>query len=356
MLLPGRLFTFVRQVSTTKQPIKPKNSSKSKNRSKRENPSVEKWTNFGSKTSMDARKERDEMIQHWIQTNWITKDIKYPQCHFFIHDKMLFDNLDLFDNVYDSIVENVHLKPETLAKLNKPLLKQLWDDNFHMNSQGNVNMLDYHMKSILQTIFLRFFKGDDGNDRLVNRFNKFIKSNKFQRILSNKMIQKGKLNHDMFRNVSNLVELNSQNSISFINDRDFTFFPEIEPVRLYQELASQQKASIDKYSLWKYKSIMGDKINDYSNIESLTKMLEDKDSKFMILTTDRDMSHEYLRLLKSMNQMAKVNGCVVLLEKEPVEMPVLDQIIPQKNHYDANEIYFHANRFNDVYDILEVTK
>lgn len=343
----------VKQHSRHPQKKNSVSNSKTKTISKNIHPGSSK-----AKTSIQARTEYDNMINDWITTNWLSVDpkIQSTPCHFFIHDKLMYDNFDNFQNVYETLTINIPLQ-ENKNKIPFDTAKDLWNKEMHtFNDQSldtnNRSLIESHMRTVLKSIFLRYLKNDN---KAIDNINKELKDSKFQRKLLRHFKSNGKINSDIEDKIKNLQNLNIKNDFSIIKDRDWTFFPFIQYNSLIRMINRSNKVT-NSMGILEYDSILGNKMNDYKNLEKIQSSLSggQQNDKFMIITNDREASLEYFRLLKLINKSeCKSKGCVILLNQTSSEIDILAQFAPQKV-YTGNELYYVVDKFNDIYDILEV--
>lgn len=321
-------------------------------------PSPVAMTGTKGRTSLQARNEYDNMINDWITTNWLSIDPKIQKtpCHFFIHDKLIYDNFDNFKNVYETLTSIIPFG-ENSSKFDYNTVRDLWNKEMHtFNDQeldvNNRNLIDSHLRTVLKSIFLRYLKNDN---QAINIINKELKDSKFQRKLLRHFKTNGGVNIEMQDKIKNLQNLNIKNDFSIIKDRDWTFFPFIQYNSLIKTINRSNEIT-KSMEILEYESILGNKINDYKNLEKIQKLLNsgNKNDKFMIITNDREASLEYFRLLKLFNKTeSKIKGCVIFLNQNSSEIDILAQFAHPKS-YTGNELYYVVDKFNEIYDVLEV--
>lgn len=311
-----------------------------------------------SRTSLEVRNEYDNMITDWITTNWLTTDPKLQKkpCHFFFHDKLVYTKFDTFQSIYDTLLA-VITATDSKAKINYETAKDLWNREMHTFNDkaldtSNRNMIESHLRTVLKSIFLRYLKNDN---QAIESINKELQETKFQRKLLRHFKSVCAINTDIVDKVKNLHNLNVKNDFSIVKDRDWTFLPFINYNSLLKGV-NRSNETVKSISVLDYVSILGNKMNDYKNLQKIQAALASghKNNKFMIITNDREASLEYFRLIKLVTKTdPALKGCVVLLNNTSTEIDILAQFSPPKT-YTGKELYYVVDKFNQIYDILEV--
>ncbi|GAV30605.1 hypothetical protein PMKS-004119 [Pichia membranifaciens] len=151
---------------------------------------------------------------------------------------------------------------------------------------------------------------------------------------------------------------NASNDITIIKDNELGFIPSLDYMNLLKKINNKKDNSLQHLNVLKYKSVFGNKMNDFQNLQTLKHMLVTKklhcNEKFIILTGERAISLEYFRLLKLFNKTyasLKLKGCVIYLNRSQA---LKNKDIIDKKKYTGREMYYVVEEFTDIYDIIEV--
>lgn len=312
-----------------------------------------------SKTTLQAKSEFDSLIKDWISTNWLNASpiIQQKPCHILIHDKLLFDNLSLFDIVYNLILSYVpELKNNILYEKTKISWNNQMDNLLQKRKDNMTNLqIERSFREIIKDIYLPFVKNqDDANLKLQS----FVKDSFLIRKIINVLYKNVKYDKKIFDKVKNIENLNERNDITIVKDNELTFIPSLDYINLLKKVNNNVNASLKKLHVLKYKSIFGNKVNDYQNLQTLKHVLTTKKShcneKFIIITEERTTSLEYFRLLKLFNKSysnLKLKGCVIYLNRSQAKKNT--EMIGQ-TEYTGKEMYYVVEDFSAIYDIIEV--
>lgn len=316
-------------------------------------------TSSVGKTTLQAKSEFDSLIKDWISTNWLNASplIQQKPCHILIHDKLLYDNLSLCDIVYNIILNHV---PELKNNISYERIKILWNnqmDNLLQKRKDNMTKLQIErsFREIIRDVYLPFVKNqDEANIKLQS----FVKDSFLIRKIINVLYKNVKYDKKIFDKVKNIENLNERNDITIIKDNELTFIPSLDYINLLKKVNNNESASLKRLHVLKYKSIFGNKVNDYQNLQTLKHVLTTEklhcNEKFIIITEERATSLEYFRLLKLFNKTysnLKLKGCVIYLNRSQAKKNI--EIIGQKE-YTGKEMYYVVEDFSDIYDIIEV--
>lgn len=311
-----------------------------------------------SRTSLHAKSEFDGLIKDWITTNWLNVSpiIQQRPCHIFIHDQLLFKNLNLVDIVYNIILEQI---PE-LKATPKNTITSLWYnemDRILSSRQGNMTnpQIERSLKDIIKNVFLPFLKHSNS---ATEKLHSFIKDSLLVRKIVLSLYKNVKFDERMFGKVKNIENLNERNDITIVKDNGLGFVPSLDYVNLLKKVNNKKKNSLNRLNVLKYKSIFGNKVNDYENLQILKHMLVNTklhcNEKFILLTNERASSLEYFRLLKLFNKTysnLKLKGCVIYINKDQAKQ--VNEVMGEKT-YTGKEMYYVVEEFSDIYDIIEV--
>ncbi|ODQ48053.1 hypothetical protein PICMEDRAFT_15899 [Pichia membranifaciens NRRL Y-2026] len=312
-----------------------------------------------SKTSLQAKSEFDNLIKDWISTNWLNVNpiIQQRPCHILIHDKLLYENISLCETIYKLIIARV---PEIAENAPYETVKVAWNNEMDRLLQGrqeNLSKLQIErgLREIVKNIYLQFVKD---SKTATQKVNSFVKDSFMVRKIISSLYINVKYDEKIFGKLRNIENLNERNDITIIKDNELGFIPSLDYMNLLKKINNKKDNPLQHLNVLKYKSVFGNKINDFQNLQTLKHMLVTKklhcNEKFIILTGERAISLEYFRLLKLFNKTyanLKLKGCVIYLNRSQA---LKNKDIIDKKKYTGREMYYVVEEFTDIYDIIEV--
>lgn len=305
------------------------------------------------------KSEFDNIIKDWSTTNWLntTPIIQQKPCHILIHDKLLYENLNLFETVHNVIAKSIpeiavsyqDLQPSLELEVSSVLLGQV-------EPMSNL-MIERSLKKIIKNVYTPYVQS---NKDACYKLNRCVKDSFLVRKIFTMLNSNVKFNDIMLSKLKTIENLNQRNDISIIKDNELTLIPSFDYRALLTRLNKRVENPIKQMTLLQYKSILGHKINDFQNLQIMKNLLiSDKlhrNERFVIVTGERSTSLEYFRLLKLFNKTysdLKLKGCVVFVDLEGAAKSKLIPIKKEKS-YTGKEYYYVVEEFSEIYDIIEV--
>lgn len=312
-----------------------------------------------SKTSLQAKSEFDNIIKDWISTNWLNVSpiIQQRPCHILIHDKLLYENLSLCEAIYKLIIARV---PEISESASFDVIQTAWNNEMDKLLQGKREkmtklQIERNLREVVRNVYLQFVKDSKAGTQKVNSF---VRDSFLIRKIISSLYVNVKYDDKIFGKLKNIENLNERNDITIIKDNELTFIPSLDYMNLLKKINNKKENSLQHLNVLKYKSVFGNKVNDFQNLQTLKHMLVTKklhcNEKFIILTGERAVSLEYFRLLKLFNNTyanLKLKGCVIYLNRSQA---LKNKEIIDKKKYTGREMYYVVEEFTDIYDIIEV--
>lgn len=322
-------------------------------------PSFATSNGFLGKTSLQAKSEFDNIIKDWISTNWINSApiIQQKPCHILIHDKLLYQNLSLFESVNSIILKKI---PEILQKADHDTIELIWKSEMNKllidkPEKMSKFQIESNLREIVRNVYLPLVRESDS---LSYRVGKLVKDSFLIKKIINSLYFNVKYDNKILSKLKNIENLNERNDITIIKDNELGFIPSLDYINLLKKVNAKNKNSLQSLNVLKYKSVFGNKVNDYKNLQFLKNMLITEklhfNERFVILTDERSTSLEYFRLLKLFNKThanLKLKGCVVYLDYTQARK---NSEVIDKKKYTGRELYYVVEDFSDIYDIIEV--
>lgn len=306
---------------------------------------------------LKPKSDFDNIIKEWSSTNWLknTPLNLHKPCHILVHDKLLFNNLSLFDTVHKLITNYITeirgIDPKAFQnswniELTKLLTKK--------TEKVSKYQIEKSLRDLIDDVYRPFLNTDTGK----NKFNKLVKDSFLIRKISETLFRNVNYDENIFSKLKNIENLNDRNDLTIIKDHELTMIPSLDYINLLKKINNKRTVPLSKLNILKYKSILGNKSCDYQNLQILKGILTSKklhcNESFILITDERSTSLEYFRLLKLFNKIYsnyKLKGCVVYLDREHSRKDI--RFVNKKN-YTGKELYYVAEEFSDIYDIIEV--
>lgn len=304
------------------------------------------------------KSEFDSIVKDWSTTNWLnsTPVIQQKPCHILVHDKLLYENLNLFETVHSIITKSV---PEIGIKYQD--LKQAFEMEVSTTLLGSVGpmsnlMTERSLRKIVKNVYSPYVQS---NKEASYKLNKCVKDTFLIRKIFTMLNSNVKFNEIMLSKLKTIENLNRRNDISIIKDNELTLIPSFDYRSLISRTNKRVENPIKQVTILQYKSILGHKINDFQNLQIMKNLLISEklhcNERFFIITAERSTSLEYFRLLKLFNKTyadLKLKGCVVFMD---LESATKKKLIPIKNEqtYTGKECYYVVEEFSEIYDIIE---
>lgn len=307
-------------------------------------------------SSLRAKSDFDGIIKEWITTNWLDTRpvIQQKPCHILIHDKLLFENLNLFETIH-------HLVTKYVPEINVPLetVRGSWNKELTKLMLGKTEKLsklqtERNLKEMVKNVYSPYVEDSKVG---AQRLGHYLKDSLFIRKIISTLNINVKYETDTFGKLKNIENLNERNDITIIKDNELSLIPSLDYMNLLKKI-NHVENPLRQLNILKYKSVLGNKTSDFQNLQILKNiLLADKlhhNEKFMIITGERATSLEYFRLLKLFNKTyreLKLKGCVVYLNSEQAQK---DEQIIGKPSYNGKELYYVVENFSDIYELIEV--
>lgn len=305
------------------------------------------------------KSEFDNIVKDWSTTNWLnsTPVIQQKPCHILVHDKLLYENLNLFETVHSIVIRSV---PEIDVSYED--LQQSFEMEISTMLLGNVGpmsnlMIERSLRKIIKNVYSPYAQG---NKEATYKLNKCVKDTFLIRKIFTMLNSNVIFNEAMFSKLKTIENLNRRNDISIIKDNELTLIPSFDYRSLINRINKRMENPIKQMTILQYKSILGHKINDFQNLQIMKNLLISEklhcNERFIIITAERSTSLEYFRLLKLFNKTysdLKLKGCVVYMD---LESATKTRLIPLKKEktYTGKECYYVVEEFSEIYDIIEV--
>ncbi|GME71858.1 unnamed protein product [Ambrosiozyma monospora] len=309
-----------------------------------------------AKTTLQAKSEFDSIVQDWITTNWVNEQqtqIQHRPCHFFVHDKLLYNNFSLFEALIRLISGSYpSFKITNDSHLDK--MKLLWDRGLIQ-----FNIRDKDMKRVLiirkfrDLIKKSFFPFARFYPEIKYFINSEMRDHSFfstfeESVQTNLIVNQATLNE-----LKNLSNLNDDNYFTIIKDKEFSLL-NLDYQGMIKYYVDQNFTAGVALNTIKYKFNFGNKMDDSVNVEKFTNMVAQRKDlhDFLILTNDQNASMEYFRIIKQINKKigdSKASkGSVVFLNNNAAKT---DSLSGEK-FYGSND-YYSIKEFRQIYDVLE---
>ncbi|GMG39463.1 unnamed protein product [Ambrosiozyma monospora] len=309
-----------------------------------------------AKTTLQAKSEFDSIVQDWITTNWVNEQqtqIQHRPCHFFVHDKLLYNNFSLFDALI-RLISSSYPSFKITNKSHIDQMKQLWNRGL-----TQFNIRDKDMKRVLiirkfrELIKNTFFPFARFYPEIKYFINSEMKEHSFfsnfeQSVQTNLIVNQATLNE-----LKNLSNLNDNNYFTIIKDKEFSLL-NLDYQGMIEYYVDQNFTAGVALNTIKYKFNFGNKMDDSVNVENFENMVAQREDlhDFLILTNDQNSSMEYFRIIRQINKKigdSKASkGSVVFLNNDAAKVASLSG----EKFYGSND-YYSIKDFRQIYDVLE---
>jgi hypothetical protein len=317
-------------------------------------------------SSLKPKSDFDDIIKEWSSTNWLKNtptDLQKP-CHILIHDKLLYNNLNLFDIIHSLAMKHVcELRKSVDIDWEKSFYedcRKSWEFRINELLIGNPSKwtnseTEKKLKTTICDIYRPYV---NSNSEGIGKLNRFLKGSFLVRKITINLYKNINYDENIFSKLKNIENLNERNDITIIKNHELTLIPSLDYLNLLKKLNNKRDSPLLQLNVLKYRSILGNKECDYQNLQILKNILTSNklhhNEKFILITDERATSLEYFRLLKLFNKVYsnyKFKGCVIYLDREHSQRE--DHFI-KKPEYTGKEMYYVAEEFSDIYDIIEM--